>query len=443
MAGIDVKSAYLIKRQYGTGWRWVGQIKYKDAGDKWRTIRRALVDEDGNPILTDADSKDSDGNKVQTTKNIRKAKKALKLWRESVQGKPMGGRMLVADYISSDLKGRTGSIQGSTMRKYREYAAIIGRSCLADVPMRELDTPKVRAWVQDMKRQGMAPATIKTAYNLLHKTCERALQNGDIASNPCVRGILREDAPRALTSEEVNATKPNALDVVGVRRANVLLDSASNGRMRVGARLALVCGLRAGECCALRWRDLDLDACTLRVNQAIGRADGGTYDKPPKTADSLREIPIPAVICSELTAWRAIQEADHARAAEEQEREVVPFPDCYIIGYADGSFVTPHALGNAWSRLARKGDSDGPLIGTRGRVCTFHDLRHTFASHAIANGADVRSVAALMGHKDASVTLRIYADALPDAKARAMDAVSSTLTLGSLWAGEDGATDGS
>lgn len=402
-------------------------------------MQKSLTDEDGNPILTDADTTDEDDNKVQTTRNIRKAKKALELWRDSVQGKPMGGRMSVPDYISSDLKGRAGSIQGSTMRKYREYAAIIGRGSLAGVPMRDLDTPKVRAWVQGMKRQGMAPATIKTAYNLLHKTCERAMQNGDMASNPCVRGILREDAPRALTSEQVNATKPNALDVAGVRRANALLDAASNGRMRMGARLALVCGLRAGECCALRWRDLDVGGRTLRVNQAIGRADGGTYDKPPKTADSLREIPVPAAICAELTAWRGIQEADHDRAAKGQEREVVPFPDCYIIGYADGTFMTPHALGNAWSRLARRGDDEGPLTGTRGRVCTFHDLRHTFASHAIANGADVRSVAALMGHKDASVTLRIYADALPDAKARAMDAVSSTLTAGSSWVGESGA----
>lgn len=442
MAGIDVKSAYLIKRRYGTGWRWVGQIKYKDAGGKWRTMRKALTDENGEPILTDADTTDENNNKVQTTRNIRKAGKSLELWRDSVRGKPVGGRMAVADYISSDLKGRTGSIQGSTMRKYREYAAIIGRGSLSGVLMRELDTPKVRAWVQDMKRQGMAPATIKTAYNLLHKTCERALQNGDIATNPCVRGILREDAPRALTSEQVNATKPNALDVVGVRRANVLLDSAPNGRMRVGARLALVCGLRAGECCALKWGDLDLEGRVLRVNQAIGRADGGTYDKPPKTADSMRVIPLPAAMCSELTEWRAIQQADHDRTAEGQEKEVVPFRDCYIIGYADGKFMTPHALGTVWSRLARNGDDNGPLIGTRGRVCTFHDLRHTFASHAIANGADVRSVAALMGHKDASVTLRIYADALPDAKVRAMDAVSTTLASGSSWAGEGDADEG-
>lgn len=430
---IEDAKAYRLKKLTRTGWHWYGQIRYKGSDGKWHTLQKALTGKDGKPIPTDADTKDDDGKKVETTRNIRAAKRALNAWLESVKGTPLGGQSTVADYILADLDGREGSIQGSTMRKYREYAAIIGRGSLANVHMRDLDTPKVRAWVQDMKRKGMTLATIKTAYNLLHKTCERALENGDISSNPCTRGILREDAPRALTSEQVDATKPNALDVDGVRRANALLDSATNGRMRLGARLALVCGLRAGECCALRWRDLDLDGCTLRVNQAIGREGGGAYGKPPKTPDSLREIPVPASVCAELAAWRDIQEADHDLAANGQEKEVVPFGDCYVIGYADGRFMTPHALGNAWSRLARRGDDEGPLDGTRGRVCAFHDLRHTFASHAIANGADVRSVAALMGHKDASVTLRIYADALPGAKARAMDAAAEVLTAGTSW----------
>lgn len=430
----------LTKRHSSDGWRWCGQLRYKDSSNKWRTVLKALTDDDGNPILTDPDTTDDDNNKVQTTRNIRKAKKALELWRESVQGMPTGGRMTVPDYIRADVEGREGSIQGSTLRKYNEYAELIGRSPLKDVLIRDLTTAKVRSWLRWMKSKGgkdgkgLAPATIKTAYSLLSATCKRAVENGDMAAHPCTRGLFKSESPEPQTRAEVDAIKPNALDAEGVMRANALLDSSTNGRMRVGARLALACGLRASECCALRWQDFDPDTRTIRVEGAIGRAKGRTYDKITKTPDSLRDVKVPPPVCAELTAWRILQERDHDRITEGQDKKVVPFADCYIIGYADGAFLTPHALGNAWSRLARKGDADGPLTGTRGRVCTFHDLRHSYATHLIASGADVRSVAALMGHKDASVTLRIYADVLPDAKARAIDMATTTLTAGTSWA---------
>lgn len=448
MAGIEVKSAYLIKRAYGVGFRWVGQIKYKDASGQWRTMRKALADEDGKPITTGADTTDDDGKKVQTTTNIRKAKTALKAWRTEVEGTPTGGRSTVPDYIRADLDGRKGAVHGSTMRKYQEYVKLIERSPLASVPMRELNTKKVREFVRWMKNEGgkdgngLRLSTIKTAYALLSMTCRRAKENGDIAANPCVRGLLKEEAPKPQTRAEVDATKPNALDADGIRRANVLLDATTNGRLRIGARLALSCGLRSQECCGLRWADVDLDGRSLSVTVAIGREDGKTYDKDPKTPDSARDVPIPPPVAAELSAWRDHQHARWEVLAEGQEdaAEVPPFAECYVVGWPDGRFMTPHALGNAWSRLAEAGDADGPLVGTRGRRCTFHDLRHTFATHAIANGADVRSVAAIMGHKDASVTLQVYADALPGAVARTMDVVSPVLTSGSSWTGESDAT---
>ena len=443
MAGVrGAGHGSLAKRHTTNGWRWCGQVRYKDQSGKWHTMLKALTDEDGNPIMTDADTTDDDGKKVQATRNIRKARKALALWCAEVEGTPTGGRSTVPDYMDADLNGREGSIQGSTMRKYRDYAALVRRSPLANVRMRDLDTKKVRAFVRWMKSEGgregsgMKAATIKSAYSLLSQTCRRAVQDGDIAANPCVAGLLKEELPVPQTRADVDARRPNALDADGIRRANVMLDAATNGRLRIGARLALACGLRAQECCGLTWADVDLDSRELRIDRAIGREEGRTYDKAPKTPDSMRTVPMPMAVADELRSWRESQRAQWQTLADGQEDadEVAEFPDCYVVGWADGRFMTPHALGNAWSRLAAKGDDDGPLMGTRGRRCTFHDLRHTYATHAIANGADVRTVADIMGHRDASVTLGIYADALPDAKARAVDVAASTLTAGSAWA---------
>ena len=59
-------------------------------------------------------------------------------------------------------------------------------------------------------------------------------------------------------------------------------------------------------------------------------------------------------------------------------------------------------------------------LGTQGRPVTYHDLRHTFATVAIAEGIDVMSLAAILGHKDPSMTMRVYAIALAGPKRQAM-----------------------
>lgn len=442
MAGTEYGRGGLYKRPYGTGWRWCGQIRYKDESGKWRNTKKALTTAEGEPILTDADTNDAEGNRVQTTRNIRAARRALESWRAEVEGTPTGGQQQVADYIRADLKVREGNLQPSSLRRNRDYIPIIEKG-LEGVAMRDLTTKRVRQWVQDMRSRGLAQSTIKTAYSILNTVCNRAAENGDIAASPCTHGILRQDMPKALTLEEAEATKPNALDTEGIRRANGLLDATTNGRLRVGARLALVCGLRAGEVCGLRWRDVNAEGGTIAIRAAIGRGEGGTYAKVTKTASSMRTVPTPPALAAELEAWRAAQMAKWERLADGQRGEVTAFEACYVVGYADGRHMTPHALGNAWVRLAAKGDADGPLMGTRGRVCTFHDLRHTFATHAIASGANVRTVAALMGHADASTTLRIYTDALPEQSRATMAEVGEILAAGSSWAeGAETATKG-
>ena len=60
-----------------------------------------------------------------------------------------------------------------------------------------------------------------------------------------------------------------------------------------------------------------------------------------------------------------------------------------------------------------------------GFKCTFHDLRHTFATMAIANGVDVRTVASYLGHSSVSMTLDIYADVDPEAKFSAVSKIEN------------------
>ena len=64
-----------------------------------------------------------------------------------------------------------------------------------------------------------------------------------------------------------------------------------------------------------------------------------------------------------------------------------------------------------------------------GFKCTFHDLRHTFATMMIAGGTDVRTVASYLGHANVSMTLDTYADVDPDAKKAAVSKVAEAFDV--------------
>ena len=63
-----------------------------------------------------------------------------------------------------------------------------------------------------------------------------------------------------------------------------------------------------------------------------------------------------------------------------------------------------------------------------GRETGFHQLRHYFASAALANGVDIRSLAAYLGHTDPGFTLRMYVHLMPDADDRLRLAIDRVFT---------------
>lgn len=67
------------------------------------------------------------------------------------------------------------------------------------------------------------------------------------------------------------------------------------------------------------------------------------------------------------------------------------------------------------------------LKGTQGAVPKFHDLRHSFATIAVASGADIKTVSVLLGHADPAMTLRVYADSLEDSKRAQMEKLDELL----------------
>ena len=138
--------------------------------------------------------------------------------------------------------------------------------------------------------------------------------------------------------------------------------------------LELISGLRKGELVALQWSDLDIENKTISVSKQAGRNSAGEPDiTRPKTENSIRKISIP-------------QDAVDLLVAEHQKHPSNPwmFPSPKT-----GEMYHPDSVVNIHKKILK----DAGLEHLR-----FHDLRHTFATLALQNGVDVKTVSSMLGH---------------------------------------------
>jgi integrase len=153
--------------------------------------------------------------------------------------------------------------------------------------------------------------------------------------------------------------------------------------------------MRRGEVCGLRWRDVDFEAATLRVEASVVHAEVGILEKDTKT-HATRRLSVDRGTVAVLRGHRNRCEARASAAG------VTSAADAFVLSdAADGrSPWRPNRLTQAFARLRSPLGLDGVRL---------HDLRHFQATELIAAGVDVRTVAGRLGHADASTTLRIYA----------------------------------
>ena len=150
--------------------------------------------------------------------------------------------------------------------------------------------------------------------------------------------------------------------------------------------LELSTGLRRGELVALLWSDLNLQTNTLTVSKSVSRGKGELVVTEPKTENSVREIYL----------------SDEAIRLLVEDRKNHPFSPYMFPSPKTGGMWFPDSVVNLHAKILK----DAGLEHLR-----FHDLRPTFATMALQNGVDVKTVSSMLGHYDAGFTLSGYAHA--------------------------------
>jgi integrase len=170
---------------------------------------------------------------------------------------------------------------------------------------------------------------------------------------------------------------------------------------------------RRGELLALRWTDVSADGKSITVARALvetANAKARVVEKSTKT-NRVRRVPLGVLGAEALRRQKALQAADRLAAGG---------------GYVDSGHVFQMPLGGPISPYLAT-DAFRNVRARLGLKATLHDLRHTAATWMLNGGIDVRSVAQVLGHTQASTTLAIYSHVLPGAAERAVAAIDERL----------------
>ena len=221
---------------------------------------------------------------------------------------------------------------------------------------------------------GLSSATVRSLHLMLHNALNRAVKERLILRNPTEDCI----APKVQKFE---------MQILQPEHIKTYLDAADKRGLLPMFYLELVSGLRKGELTALLWSDLDITNRTISVSkQYVKNPNGELTLSRPKTETSVRKISIS-------------QEAVDLLVAEHKKHPDNPY---MFPSPTTGEMYYPDSIVNLHKKILK--DAGLPHI-------RFHDLRHTFATLALQNGVDVKTVSSMLGHYDAGFTLRTYTHA--------------------------------
>lgn len=272
--------------------------------------------------------------------------------------------------------------------EYTVYAYLI--PSFGKYKKKQINKNLINEFTEKLLNKGLAPKTVKDILIILQQILKYVNINIDITM------------PKVKKKEIQILTKDDQLKLEQLLSNCIDEDS-------FGLYLCLYTGLRIGELCGLKWKNIDLDNNIIKVEKTVIRVKN--YDKSiktktviilddPKSTASIRDIPIPNFIVPILKKLRKDNE------------------DFFLTGKP--KFIEPRSYTNHFKKIMKSIDID---------KYNFHALRHTFATNCIENGCDPKTLSEILGHSNVKITLDRYVHPSFDNKIRMMNNLNPMFSI--------------
>ena len=312
-------------------------------------------------------------------------------------------RMTLSEWLDRWLEQMVAILRPSTLEHYRSDMEHHVKPYLGQKKLTQITASDLRKLYDDLKKQGrvhprpgqsrgLSTTTIHGIHTTLHHALKSAVDQRLLPHNPA-----DHVEPPKVVHKSMTILNEEQLDTF---LAAVEQDPIWKNFFYT----ELTTGLRLGEICGLMWSDFDAKKGTLSVNRTIHKEKGGRLvTGDTKTYAGTRTIVLPD------------STAELLRGRKKNSYSVWIFPNP----------LRPEAPMNpttAYHQL-KKILAENDLPGLR-----FHDLRHTFATHALANGVDAKTLSGILGHTKASFTVDTYTHTTTDMHRKAAEIVGGFLT---------------
>lgn len=247
---------------------------------------------------------------------------------------------------------------------------------------------------------------------LLYDALQQAYRNGIIAKNPMDNTTppkFKQQKKKKALSEEAEWQ---------------FLEAAKDSPYYPLYRMASLTGMRIGEVLGLRWQDIDFTKGEIHISHTMCYISGrGLYLDTPKSVASRRIIPMEkgSELYTLLKDWRKKQRYQKLQAGQYWK----PLEGMEDIVFTS-NHGTPHYDMNVRTdqrKIVARLKEEGADIDT----CTFHTLRHCFATRCIEKGMDPKVLQAILGHSTFAMTMDLYCDVMEDTKRKEMKKIMATL----------------
>lgn len=294
------------------------------------------------------------------------------------------------------------TIRESTLDGYKALIKNQIKPYIGDKPLSSLTTQDIQKFYNTVKEKGrvkpdkihgsqLSDSVVRSIHMLLHEALDAAVRDRIIIKNPTARTVIPKTnyAPKQVLNDE-------QLDkfISVIKEDKLWYDFFYT---------ELTTGLRRGEICGLKWKDFDGQSGRLKIQRTVTRnKNGGLSTGETKTETGTRTIILPP---STAELLKARKETSHSEWI---------FPN-----FCEPE--KPMAPDKAYSRLK-------VLLRQAGLPSIrFHDLRHTFATHALAGGVDAKTLSGILGHTNASFTLDTYTHVTEDMQRGAADIIGNMM----------------
>ena len=292
------------------------------------------------------------------------------------------------------------SFSENARTNYRQFLDKHIFPVLGDFPMRDITTAMIARLLLDFQKQGYAYATVIKLYSILNGLFKAAFMDDSILTNP----MLKVTRPKPCKDDPIKNETDKAYTIDELLYILSCLEDEPL-QWQTYVSLLIDTGIRRGEACGLQWSDIDFKKAQITIRHNLQYTpSAGVYLATPKNKKA-RIVDVGPNVLALLRHLRTDQ-SHKAISSFVFTQKNSPTP------------MHPQTPTRYFKKLEKR-------YGIR----DFHPhkLRHTSASLAITNGADVVSVSERLGHSDSSVTLKMYAHASEESIRRAGQTVRDAL----------------